>query len=128
MVTIKATEQKCPRCGHLMRRDGNTPAGRQRYECPDCGKKMSIPAGVSAGRLPQYLRDLREQRGHTPAAVSEHLGHEREWLSRVESGEIALTINDLFALANVYAMRTSELIGGYESAARRPKRPKQERR
>lgn len=82
----------------------------------------SVPAAVSAGRLPQYLRDLRERRGHTPAAVSEHLAHERDWLSRVESGEIALTINDLFALAHAYGLRASELIAAYEQSVRRPRK------
>lgn len=125
-MTIIPSDQHCPHCGGIMRRDGNTPAGRQRYECPDCGRKTSTPTRMTTAQLPAYLRRLREQRGYTQAAVSEHVGHETDWLAQVEDGVTILSIIDLFALADTYGLRPSELIEGYEQAARqrRPRKAK----
>lgn len=39
-------EPKCPSCGAAPRRDGRTPAGRQRFRCPACGESFSSLTGT----------------------------------------------------------------------------------
>ena len=132
MTAIIPNEQHCPRCGAVMTRDGFTPNGRQRYECGECGKKTSTPPPLTAGQLGPYLQRIREGRGYTYQAVSAHLGHDAQWLSGIEAGEGGLGIDDLFALADVYGMKASEIIADYErhvrsSARRVATKRKQER-
>ena len=109
-----AVEIKCPKCGHIMNKDGGTPTGRQRWECPDCGKKTSTPPHVSVGGFGGHLRIIREAAGLTQQFVSEQLDHDRSWLSRIEAGDRQISIEEMFSLAEIYHMRASEILVEYE--------------
>lgn len=111
---MKQTRQNCPKCGHVMSKDGRTPNGRQRYECPDCGVKTSTPPPVTIAHLGEHLRTVRETAKLTQTAVSEQLNHDRAWLSRIESGDRGILVSDLFELAKIYNVRASEILAGYE--------------
>lgn len=106
--------QKCPICGHLSNKDGFTPTGRQRYECPDCGKKFSVPPSVAVGGFGGYLRGLREGQSLTQQQVSEFFAHDRAWWNRIESGKRNIGVDELFRLGEVFQMRASEIVAGYE--------------
>lgn len=69
-------------------------------------------------RIGQYLKQVRQERGLTLAAVANQLGHNRSWLHRKESGVRTLSFSEVAALAEIYGQPPSELIAGWEEQKR----------
>ena len=45
----------CASCGHKMKKNGTTSAGRQRWRCPKCGVSLTIRYDDTASRLDEFL-------------------------------------------------------------------------
>ena len=45
----------CASCGHKMKKNGTTSAGRQRWRCPKCGASQTIRYDPTASRLDEFL-------------------------------------------------------------------------
>lgn len=48
-------EKKCPSCGHPMKRNGKTSAGRQRWRCRSCGASSTHGNDTAARELKAFL-------------------------------------------------------------------------
>ena len=58
------------------------------------------------------IRALREKAGISQRQVAEELGVSQAAYSRLETGEIELSINKLFALSELYEVPLQKLIEG----------------
>ena len=52
---VRMKEKKCPSCGHPMKRNGKTSAGRQRWRCRSCGASSTHGNDTAARELKAFL-------------------------------------------------------------------------
>jgi len=60
----------------------------------------------------QRMRGLREQKGYTQQFVADMLGISQAAYSRLETGEVEVSLNKLFGLAEMYGITLQKLIEG----------------
>lgn len=65
----------------------------------------------AAGRVGERLRALRRAAGRTLVDLAADTGISKSTLSRLESGERRLTVDQLAALADVYGVSLDDLVG-----------------
>jgi DNA-binding XRE family transcriptional regulator len=58
------------------------------------------------------VREVREQRGMTQAALAAKAGISREYLTRIESGRYDPRISVVVKIAEALRVRVDELVGG----------------
>ena len=120
----KGIKQNCPKCGHAMWRDGFDRNRRQLWRCSRCRRRLTQPLAAirKPERIGQHLRHIRQDKKITLKDVSDQLGKSISWLSRLESGERGVGVDELFDLAAVYQTRASMILGEFEKLSY----PKQE--
>ncbi len=58
------------------------------------------------------MRALREYTGHTQAEVAERLGISQAAYSRLEKGEIEISLSKLIVLSEIYSVPLHEMLQG----------------
>jgi transcriptional regulator with XRE-family HTH domain len=83
---------------------------------------MESNAGTLRRRqLGRALRGFRQQAGLTGEQVGAHLERSTSWVSRVESGRIALRVRDVHDILDLYGVTDAEVRSSLEELAREGK-------
>jgi transcriptional regulator with XRE-family HTH domain len=78
---------------------------------------------VRSRRLGAELRELREKTRLSSEAVAKEMGFSRPKLSRIESGEVRVSQNDLKALLHLYGVDDRARVETFVEAAREARKP-----